>query len=193
MLDAVRQIGIFMIAAQAVVHFAPGKQYEKYIKSVAGIILLLLFLKPVLRFAGAAWGDPQMLLEKWEEMTDMPDFSEEPQIAGVTDEVTDRMEAEIKEQLNRGLETDVYFVSQVSLRFQQMPGAETGTFFPQVDIVLKRREEEEAGVQIGIEDIVIGQTRKPDSDNGLSLYRRRFAVALGLEEERVEVRLDGRS
>ena len=43
MLDTIREIGIFMIAAQAVVHFAPGRQYEKYIKSVSGIIILLLF------------------------------------------------------------------------------------------------------------------------------------------------------
>ena len=31
MLETIRQIGVFMIAAQAVVHFAPGRQYEKYI------------------------------------------------------------------------------------------------------------------------------------------------------------------
>ena len=63
MLDTIREIGVFMIAAQAVVHFAPGRQYEKYIKSVSGIIVLILFLKPVLRLAGAAWEEPQVLLE----------------------------------------------------------------------------------------------------------------------------------
>ena len=65
MLDTIREIGIFMIAAQAVVHFAPGRQYEKYIKSVSGIIILLLFLQPVLRFSGIVWEEPQALLEKW--------------------------------------------------------------------------------------------------------------------------------
>ena len=61
MLDAIREIGIFMIAAQAVVHFEPGRQYEKYIKSVSGIVMLLLFLKPVLQLAGAVWEEPQAL------------------------------------------------------------------------------------------------------------------------------------
>ena len=74
MLDTIREIGIFMIAAQAVVHFAPGRQYEKYIKSVSGIIILLLFLQPVLRFSGIVWEEPQALLEKWGELTDIADI-----------------------------------------------------------------------------------------------------------------------
>ena len=64
MLDTLREIGIFMIAAQAVIHFAPGKQYGKYIKSLSGIIILLLFLKPVLQLAGIPWEEPQILREK---------------------------------------------------------------------------------------------------------------------------------
>ena len=40
MLKNIREIGIFMIAAQTVIHFAPGRQYEKYIKSVSGLSLI---------------------------------------------------------------------------------------------------------------------------------------------------------
>ncbi|MDE7360173.1 MAG: stage III sporulation protein AF, partial [Lachnospiraceae bacterium] len=83
MLDTIREIGIFMIAAQAVVHFAPGRQYEKYIKSVSGIIILLLFLKPVFQLAGTAWEEPQILLEKWEACSDMTAFSGKMQTDGV--------------------------------------------------------------------------------------------------------------
>lgn len=192
MLDAVREIGIFMIAAQAVIHFAPGKQYERYIKSVSGIIILLLFLKPVLQLAGAAWEEPQTLFEKWGELTDMPDFSEEAQTGGVTGEVVSRMAAEIKERLNRELETDAYFVSRVSIRFSREQDAETGTLLPEVEIWLQERTAEEESGQIGIEEIVIGHTDEAVQDASLLSYQIRFAALLGMEQERVEVRRDGR-
>ncbi|MDE5717862.1 MAG: stage III sporulation protein AF [Lachnospiraceae bacterium] len=191
MIDAVREIGIFMIAAQAAIHFAPGKQYERYIKSVSGMIILLLFLKPVLQLAGDVWEEPQILLEKWEEFTDMPDFSEGVQTEGVTGEVVSRMAAEIKERLNRELQEDTYFVSRVSVRFTRERDAETETLLPEVEIWMKGRAEEEESGRIGIEEIVIGQPQEPVQDMSFSDYRMRFAALLGMEEERVEVRRDG--
>lgn len=192
MLDAIRQIGVFMIAAQAVVHFAPGRQYEKYIKSVSGIIILLLFLKPVFQLAGAAWEEPQFLWEKWEKLADMPDFSDEIQAGNVSGEVVGRMEAEVKEKLNRELETDAYLVSRVTIRFVQKPGAEESTLLPQVEILMRERAGEEESVQIGIEEIVVGQPQESVPDESFSSYRARFAIVLGMEEENVEVRRDGR-
>lgn len=191
MIDAVREIGIFMIAAQAAIHFAPGKQYERYIKSVSGMIILLLFLKPVLQLAGDVWEEPQILLEKWAEFTDMPDFSEGVQTEGVTGEVVSRMAAEIKERLNRELQEDTYFVSRVSVRFTRERDAETETLLPEVEIWMKGRAEEEESGRIGIEEIVIGQPQEPVQDMSFSDYRIRFAALLGMEEERVEVRRDG--
>lgn len=192
MLDAIRQIGVFMIAAQAVVHFAPGRQYEKYIKSVSGIIILLLFLKPVFQLAGTAWEEPQLLWEQWEKLTDMPDFSDEIQAGDVSGEVVGRMEAEVKDQLNRELETDAYYVSRVTIRFVQKPGAEEGTLLPQVEILMRERAGEEESVRIGIEEIVVGQPQESVPDESFSSYRARFAIVLGMEEENVEVRRDGR-
>ena len=48
MLENIRRIGLFMIAAQAVIHLSPGRQYEKYIKLVSSVIILLLFIRPFL-------------------------------------------------------------------------------------------------------------------------------------------------
>ncbi len=175
MLETIRQIGVFMIAAQAVVHFAPGRQYEKYIKSVSGIMILLLFLKPVLQSAGAEWEEPRALLEKWEASADLPDFSVKMQTGGVTEEVAARMETALMGRLNRELTGEAYFVSRVSLRLVQDPGAEA-----------------EAGRRIEIGEIVIGQTPETDAGEPFSSYRSRFAVLLEMEEERVEVRPDGR-
>ena len=191
MLDTIREIGVFMIAAQAVVHFAPGRQYEKYIKSVSGIIVLILFLKPVLRLAGAAWEEPQVLLEQWVDLTDMPDVSVNVQADGVAEEVASRMERELTERLNRELTGDAYFVSRVSIRLILDPEAETGTFLPEITVFLRERAKEESGL-IGIEEIVIGQPQETETGEPFLSYRSRFAALLEMEEERVEVRPDGR-
>ena len=192
MLDTIREIGIFMIAAQAVVHFAPGRQYERYIKSVSGMIVLLLFLKPVLQLAGVVWEEPQMLVERWEAFADMPDFSGSVQTADATGEVVNRMAEKMKERLNRELEGEPYFVSRVSIRFTQEQDAETGTLLPEIEIRIKERTGKEESGQIGIEEIVIGQPREPEQDGVLLSYRKRFAAVLEMEEESVEVRRDGR-
>lgn len=191
MLETIRQIGVFMIAAQAVVHFAPGRQYEKYIKSVSGIIILLLFLKPVLQLAGAAWEEPQALMEKWEELTDMPDFSVKTQTGGVTKEVIARMESEVRDRLNRELTGEVYFVNRVSIRLVPDPGAEAGVLLPEITVFLREKAGEEESGQIEIEEIVIGQLRETDTGEPFLSYRSRFAALLEMEEERVEVRPDG--
>ncbi len=192
MLETIRQIGVFMIAAQAVVHFAPGRQYEKYIKSVSGIMILLLFLKPVLQSAGAEWEEPRALLEKWEASADLPDFSVKMQTGGVTEEVAARMETALMGRLNREFTGEAYFVSRVSLRLVQDPGAEAGTLLPEITVFLRERAEAEAGRRIEIGEIVIGQTPETDAGEPFSSYRSRFAVLLEMEEERVEVRPDGR-
>lgn len=119
MLSTIREIGIFMIAAQAVIHFAPGKQYEKYIKSVSGVIILLLFLRPFLQLAGAQWKSPEAVLEKLEELTDMPDFPDEGENMKAGDAAVSRMETEVRALLNRELEGDEYCVKQVSIRLDR--------------------------------------------------------------------------
>ncbi len=190
MLDAIREIGIFMIAAQAVVHFAPGRQYEKYIKSVSGIIILLLFLKPVLQLAGAVWEEPQALMDRWTKMTDLLGSLDAPQTDGVTGKVTAQMENELKEQLNREIAEDKYIVSRVSIRLTSESRAETGTLQPVTTIFLRERTVEEENGRIEVEEIVIAP-REPVADEVFLSCQTRFAAILGIEEERVEVKLDG--
>lgn len=205
MLKNIREIGVFMIAAQAVVHFAPGKQYEKYIKSVSGIVILLLFLKPFLQLSGAQWKSPEAVLEKLEELTNMQDFSNfsgEESIAG--EEVSGRMEsgagaaavsraeAEVKELLNRELQGEDYRVRRASLRFDKDFAQGSELCVSQIEVwLVKAVDSEEEGV-IGIAPIVIGDAADSEEETVLSQYRSRFAGLLGIEEERVEVRLDGR-
>lgn len=201
MLKNIREIGIFMIAAQAVIRFAPGRQYEKYIKSVSGIIILLLFLKPFLQLSGAEWKGPEAVLEKLEEVTDMPDFSALEKDVGeegsdwmgadMDSAVVSRMEAEIKEFLNRELSEDDYRVKQVSIRLEKNPAQGDELCLSQITVRMGRASETEEERAIGIDRIVIGDTENEEETVFLQ-YRSRFAALLEVEEERVEVRLDGR-
>lgn len=123
---------------------------------------------------------------------DVPEVSGTVRTDTVTDEVVGRMEEEVKERLNRELEGDAYFVSRVSIRFTQKPGTEAGMLLAGVEILMRERAEGEERGQIGIAEIVVGQPEETMSDDGFSSYRAQFAALLGMEEERVEVRPDGR-
>ena len=48
----VGQAGIFLICAQTIVHFRPKESYEKYLKLLLSVMLLIQLLQPVLTLFG---------------------------------------------------------------------------------------------------------------------------------------------
>ena len=49
------QVGIFLICAQTLIHFRPRESYEKYLKLLLSVMLLIQLLQPLLTVLG---GDP---------------------------------------------------------------------------------------------------------------------------------------
>lgn len=47
LLSSIRQIGVFMICAQALIHFKPKSSYEKYLKLLVSAMILVQFLSPI--------------------------------------------------------------------------------------------------------------------------------------------------
>lgn len=192
MLQTIREIGIFMIVAQAVVHFAPGRQYEKYIKSISSVIILALFLKPFVQMAGGQWQAPSVILERMETSAVQPDFfaaSAAASESSVESAVIGRMEEELAERLNRELAADSCLVRRVELKLQEgMEGGGEEAFFL-VKVVMG--EHMAGSGEITVEEIRVGAPQKREEET-LEAYRLRFAECLGLEKERVEVRWDGR-
>lgn len=45
--QAICKVGIFLICAQAIVHFRPREAYEKYLKLLVGIMILLQLFLPI--------------------------------------------------------------------------------------------------------------------------------------------------
>lgn len=191
MLQNIREIGIFIIAAQAVVHFAPGKQYEKYIRSISGVIILVLFLKPFVQLAGGQWQAPSAVLERLQEAGKLSEISVDPAAAdgGVETAVTGRMEKEIADRLNRELAADTCLVKEVELSLKEGTEDSKEDAFYTVTIVMGERP---AGREvIAVEEISVGVPET--KEDAQEAYRQHFAELLGLEPERVEVRWDGRN
>lgn len=191
MLQSIREIGIFMILAQAVVQFAPGKQYGKYIKSISSVIILLLFLKPFVQLAGGEWQAPSDILERIKEGTELPEISAPQQEKSVEDAVKRRMEGEIETLLNGELAGEPCMVRHVELNFSE--GAELSgeePFFT-VDVVIGERKAQDGEITVEEIAVGVGQEREKEAE-AAEAYRLRFAEVLNMEKERVEVRWDGR-
>ena len=45
--QAICQVGIFMICAQTIVHFRPNGSYEKYLKMLVSVMLLIQIFLPI--------------------------------------------------------------------------------------------------------------------------------------------------
>ena len=48
------QVGIFMICSQAIIHFRPNRSYEKYLKLLVSVMILIQLLHPVVSLIGGA-------------------------------------------------------------------------------------------------------------------------------------------
>lgn len=113
--ELIKKIGIFMIAAQAVIHFAPGQKYEKYIKLIVGVMVLLQFLMPVYRMLS----NTSLEESDWNKLISDALTEDVPgEIAGseyIADTVINQLEEEIKFRLNQELGGENYTVTGVKV------------------------------------------------------------------------------
>lgn len=126
MVENIRRIGIFIIAAQTLIHFAAGKQYEKYMKVIAGVIVLLQFVRPFV-------SSPDNVMETWqEEIERMEQQIEEqsstwqnvPYAASPAEAAAlQQIEEEIKNRLNEVTPDRDRTVTDVTLNLEQTDGS----------------------------------------------------------------------
>lgn len=218
MLENIRRIGIFMIAAQTVMHFAAGKQYEKYMKMIAGVIVLLQFVSPFVASAGDITAKWQEEAEKMWEQTELlsSEWQSEPYTGNYAETVALRqIEREVKARLNEMIADREFYIEAITIDLQEIDqnvgfwtnAGEDGLEFKCIRITLRRQPDKEMEIQdkspvgkiseIQIEEITIEEKgksaaeyeEKQDSayDMTVEEYRRLFAKALGIKEDRVEV------
>lgn len=103
LVDLIKRIGIFMIAAQAVIHFAPDQKYGKYMKLIVSIMILLQFLTPVYGiFTGldedrSEWLSDIRMDYSLEEMSGA-ESTEDALIVSMENEIKSKLNSEAKNQ-----------------------------------------------------------------------------------------------
>ncbi|MCM1087152.1 MAG: stage III sporulation protein AF [Muribaculaceae bacterium] len=119
LVENIQKIGIFMIVAQAVLHFAPGAKYEKYIRLIVGIMILLQFLNPLYRLLGKTADDWEAWITESVGALDMDGSQADIQASStVAEALVKNMEEEIKEKLNDGLTEEGYTVINVIVKLE---------------------------------------------------------------------------
>lgn len=230
MTENIKQIGLFMIVAQTFMHFAAGKQYEKYMKIIAGIIVLLLFVRPFSTsdedFASQWQKEMTRLTDQIESHNDRWQKTITESEYGSEDTALRQLEEEIRRKLNAEMTSDEYDVTDVMIKWGQRTDqtlvvdhirialrtacdGETSEERVVVDPVMIEEvqigAQENAGVQrpkaARQEDEAVYESGKygkeqenagqPDRVEAAQEYRSMFAVILGIDEERVEVVMDG--
>ena len=213
MVENIRRIGIFMIAAQTVMHFAAGQQYEKYMKIITGIIVLLLFVTPFVSSSGSPVTDWQTEWERTEQQIQSNMQTEMSYVASPAQTVVlSQIEEEIKERMNDMISERACMVTDVAIvleeTYESMDGGMGDTrrsfTFGSVKVTLRDKATDASGNirQSGTirideitvvhepqlrEDAVGREAQGLSRDNEMDEYRQLFAQILGIAADKVEV------
>lgn len=213
MVENIRRIGIFMIAAQTIMHFAAGKQYEKYMKIITSIIVLLLFVTPFVSSSDRLIVDWQTELEKMEQQIQNNMQKEIRFDASPAQTVAlGQIEEEIKERMNDMISESKYIVTDVDIVLiktggeigQEVQEAGKSFEFGSVKVTLQDKvagdfEDVQQNGAIRIDKITVSRepqvgedTERQEAqgfgqDEAIYEYRQLFAQILGIAADRVEV------
>lgn len=212
MVENIRHIGIFMIVAQTVMHFAAGKQYEKYMKIITGIIILLMFVTPFVSSSDSPITDWQTELERMEQQIQSNMQTDMSYIAGPAQTVALRqIEEEIKERMNDMIQERDCIVTDVEIVLEETYDGSAGDTarsftFSSVKAILRDKVTDDSGNvnvwqngTIRIDEITVGHEPQPredaasreaqglSRDEEISEYRQLFAQILGIAADKVEV------
>lgn len=190
-LDLLKETAVFMLAAQMILHFLPGKKYEKYGKMMIALVVLSQLALPVLSI-----GREDAAQIFWEKFSDLEAeneiFSEKMENMEGTGEVLvqNAVVASVEEKVSAAAQNAGVTVSEVRLK-------EDGVVMIEV-----KKERSAAAVDakgpVTVDRIQIGQADVSEdaaaqTDAGAQKGARRpdlakaFAAALGMGEEKVEV------
>lgn len=213
LIELIKRIGIFMIAAQAVLHFAPGQKYEKYIKLIIGTLILLQFATPMSGILSRAETDWDGKLSEMEALFGESGLTEEMESAPTAaDVLVDNLENEMKSRLNQSISEEPYTVSNVQVHMKSLDEDGSRQYeLEKVRVVVywnadKTQMDNAVVEKIQIDKIDVSmntEERQEDAETGekqlfrgeseelAERLRVQFARLLGLEEEIMEVSVYG--
>jgi len=192
-LQTVKQIGIFMICAQAILHFKPSAKYEKYIKLLISVMVLVQLLVPVVELVTG--NNRTVFFTRLEEIqTGIEEEMEQLEIENAVNE--ENVLQETKQEIR----------NRVKEIAQQVGLVVSAVEFRETYLAVYVAEERNAIADIPdveIEPITVGETKEPGdaietmsenttehtaiSKEKLHMLRNEISKQLGIEENRIEV------
>ncbi len=174
MVDAVKEICIFMIIAQAILFFVPGSTYMKYVRVLVGIIMIIRIMEPVLGlFPGEG---TQQEIRQAIAMLENSIRSENPgvEIQDQETEIYKNIEEEVLEKLNAcdssfravGVDIRETVIIRVQSRKEEAPGM--------VEIAPVRLEGET-------------EEKQAKRQEGFEKLKKIYGSCLGVEENKIEI------
>ena len=125
-MKAIVQMGIFMICAQVLIHFRPNGSYEKYMKMLVSIMILIQVAFPI---AGLLTGGKSNLEERaaWFETRIQESMKAAQEAAEESDRLLEQMTLEqLKEQISEGAAAEREIENQEEQNvLQEMKGQES--------------------------------------------------------------------
>lgn len=219
--ENIRRVGIFMIVAQVVIHLAPGKQYEKYIKLIAGVIILVQLISPFYQISTECW-DKWVIQGVWNIADGEGNLGEimEEKEASRNQVLLQNIESEIKSKLNNQGICEGYYVKSVELVLKnaqtemqiQLSGEDfqSNWEFQKIIVVLQEKNTGEVGnaekteqEAYSVEPVQIAPVTweqeemvHPDQPENVPEKQKQELAAqisteLGVDTSCVEVRIDG--
>lgn len=188
--QAVKQIGIFMICAQAILHFKPSDKYEKYMKLLISIMVLVQILMPIVQCFSKESSAYSYFFEQVEKIrTEMKRELEQMEVESIMQEETilQEIREEVKSRINK-------VASGLGLEANYVWGEQDDA---QDCLVIYVKEKQNLqDISIHIEPIIGGQERMISEQNSpeeaqkeekLRMLRKEISKELKIPEEEIEV------
>lgn len=142
-LNSIRQMGVFMICAQALLYFKPKGSYEKYMKLLVSAMILVQLLSPVAALLAGKGG-----------------ASLEERIAYYTNSFEQGMGEGALEEYRMEQIRQHLLTSQISAQMEGLSTETDSTRAGQTETAPGQESGEEAEIRIQIDPVTIGMSRE---------------------------------
>lgn len=113
MLSVIKEIGIFIVIAQAILYFVPGDTYVKYVKILIGIMMIAKMISPVFSLLSEN-GIEEIILQGEALLRELENTGEECVESSMYGEIYIEIGKEIENKLNQN-PAEGYAVEQVKV------------------------------------------------------------------------------
>lgn len=182
MIEMIKEIGIFIVIAQALLYFVPGQSYAKYVKAVIGIVMIAKLADPVLSLFTDNTTD-RVLEEAMKQSYSFLDQQESGMFESAKDRGQTMLLSAIEEELKQKLKESSlngYEVKNVLVKSN-----DSGEVQGIAITVCTSMEERE---KIRIEKVTAGQEKKKkltkDEEEELKKY---YGMILEIPPEQIEI------